>query len=72
MKNHLSWIETQGAHGRRLGPPELSDVLKSIKALSGKAKAKPRPELRGKTVGQMLEEAAKHPDVARAIAAMGG
>jgi hypothetical protein len=46
--------------------------VKSIKALGGKGGGKQRPDLRGKTIGQMLEEASKHPDVARAMAAMVG
>jgi hypothetical protein len=72
MKGHLLWIESSGKEGKPLGPPQLADVLKSIKALGGRAGGKHRPDLKGKTIGQMLEEAARHPDVARALAAMGG
>lgn len=72
MKNHLLAIESGGQKGRQLQSGELADVVKSIKALGTKTKNKERPDLKGKTIGQMLEEASKHPDVARALAAMGG
>ena len=74
MKQHLLAIEKGHGHGRRLGPGELADVVKSIKALSaGKSKAGPRPDLKGQTIGQMLEEAAsRHPEIAKAVALMGG
>lgn len=72
MKNHLVAIESGGKAGRRLASVELIEVMKSIKALGAKAKSKERHDLRGKTIGQMLEEAARHPEVAKVIAAMGG
>lgn len=72
MKNHLLAIESSGQAGKLLAPQELHGLVKSIKVLSARGPDRARPDLKNKTVKQMLEEASRHPEVAKALALMGG
>lgn len=72
MRDHLLNVSTDGARGRHLSPHYLRSVVVCIRVLRSSRAKSPKSTVADASWKDLMSEAAKYPELAEAIAAMGG
>jgi hypothetical protein len=72
MRDHLLWVSTGGKQGIQLDPFGLRSVASCIRVLRTTRTKSPKSAVVDASWKDLMNEAAKYPELAEAIAAMGG
>jgi hypothetical protein len=72
MHQHLVHLATRGEKGHYLEPHALKGVTSCIRLLRGAKIKAPKSDVADASWKDLMKEAAKYPELAEAIAAMGG